>query len=260
MTNYTLLSDPQPVIGRQWSKDSSPERRRLLGLARDALLFIDVTGQRYRFEDFRKSPGTGAPPRAEGSESLRERLRKTAEFFTQLRGDPEAVSESELIQVILDALHFIASTEEFEAFGEYLEHVEKGGPPYVAAAFATKEEAEAWLKQFPLPPDSANILIGNAYHDVVHDPDTHVVHLPRSRALEYYLADLKEEQPPKAVASFGSLEEAMAWLQAQAEPATRTWIMIAGEFYLASYYRNIHHRALYPLSLSKGYEEKPEDL
>ncbi|MBN1204818.1 MAG: hypothetical protein JXB05_07835 [Myxococcaceae bacterium] len=129
MTNPTLLSDPQPVVGRQWSKDSSPERRRLLGLARDALLFIDVTGQRYRFEDFRKSPRADAPPRAEGPASLREHLSKTTEFFTQLRDEPESSAERELIQVILDALHFISSTGQYSAFREYLEHVEAGGPP-----------------------------------------------------------------------------------------------------------------------------------
>jgi len=259
MTNYTLLSDPQPVIGRQWSKEPSPERRRLLGLARDALLFIEVTGQRYRFEDFRKSPGTGVPPRAEGFASLRERLNKTAEFFTQLRDEPESAAERELIQVILDALHFISSTDQYSAFGEYVAHVEAGGPPYVVAAFATKEEAEAWLKQLPQPPDSANILIANRYHDVVHDLKAHVLRLPRSRALAYYLAELKKEQPPSAVASFRSLEEATAWLQSQSEPASWAWVLIAGEFYLAAYYRNIHHRALYPLSMSKGYDEKSKE-
>jgi hypothetical protein len=259
MTNYTLLSAPQPVIGRQWSKDSSPERRWLLGLARDALLFIEVTGQRYRFEDFRKNPGTGAPPRAEGFTSLRERLNKTAEFFTQLRDDPESASEKELIQVILDALHFISSTDQHSAFAEYLEHVEAGGPPYAVAAFATQEEAEAWLKQLPQPPDSANILIANRYHDVVYDSQSHVFRLPRSRALEYYLADLEKEHPPSAGTSFESLEEATAWLQSQPEPARWSWALIAGEFYLAAYYRNTHYRALYPLSMAKGYDKKSQE-
>ena len=249
MTNYTLLSDPQPVIGRQWSKDPSPERRRLLGLARDALLFVDVTGQRYRFEGFRKSPRTGALPRSEGFASLRERLNETAELFARLRDEPASVEEREQLQVILDALHFISSTGQLHAFEEYLEHVEAGGPPYVVAAFATKEEAEAWLEQLPYPPDSANILIGNTYHDVVHDPVAHVLRLPRSRALEYYLSGLKKEEPPSAVASFGSLEEATVWLQSLSEPANWAWVLIAGKFYLAAYYRNIHHRTLYPLTM-----------
>jgi hypothetical protein len=179
-------------------------------------------------------------------------LNETAEFFTQLRDDPESAEERELIQVILDALQFISSTNQYSAFREYLEHTEVGGPPYAMAAFATREEAEAWLKQLPQPPDSANILIGNTYHDVVHDPEAHVIRLPRSRALEHYLADLEKERPPTAVASFGSLEEAAAWLQSQSDPARWAWVLVAGEFYLAAYYRNLHHRALYPLSMSKG--------
>jgi len=252
MTNYTLLSDPQPVIGRQWSKDSSSERRRLLSLARDALLFIEVTGQRYRFEDFRGSPGPGVPLRAEGSTRLAERLNETEGFFTQLRDDPESSEDRALIQVILDALRFISSTAQYGAFGEYLQHTEAGGPPYVVAAFTTMGEAEAWLNQLPQPPDSANILIANTYHDVVHDSETHVIRLPRSRALEHYLAELEAAQPPGAVASFGSLEEAVAWLQSQSDPATWAWVSIADEFYVAAYYRNIHFRALYPLSMSKS--------
>ncbi|SEL50793.1 hypothetical protein SAMN05444354_106253 [Stigmatella aurantiaca] len=32
------------------------------------------------------------------------------------------------------------------------------------------------------------------------------------------------------------------------EPATHAWVSIAGELYLAAYYPNIGHRALYPLS------------
>ena len=31
-------------------------------------------------------------------------------------------------------------------------------------------------------------------------------------------------------------------------------VSIGGEFYVAAYYANIHHRALYPLSMAKGYE------
>lgn len=33
----------------------------------------------------------------------------------------------------------------------------------------------------------------------------------------------------------------------------QTWVMIASELYLAAYHPNIDHRALYPLSLARGY-------
>ncbi|MGZ3458160.1 MAG: hypothetical protein ACXU86_06585 [Archangium sp.] len=258
MTNHTLLSDPQEVIGKQWSEDQSPEQARILGLARDALRFVFATGQRYRFEDFRKSLASGVrppkpPPPQDSLASLEDRLSRTEGYFTKLRDETDSAGEKDLIQVILDTLHFIASTGQHRAFGEYLEHVEAGAPPYVIASFDTMEEAEAWLRIHPNPPDSANVLIANKYHDVLYDRETNTRRLPRNRDLEYYLAELKQEEPPTAVASFASHEEAEAWLKAQPEPARWAWVSIAGELYLAAYYPNIGHRALYPSSLAKGY-------
>jgi hypothetical protein len=269
MTNYTLLSDPQEVIGKQWSEDQSPEQERILALARDALCFVGATGQRYRFEEFRESIESGTRPPAgaipasagvsersrAGCPSLEERLHETEAFFTKLRDETHAAGEKELIQVILDALHFIASTRQHGAFDEYLEHVEADAPPYVMASFVTKEEAETWLRNHPHPPDSADVLVANVYHDVIHELEPDRRRLPRNRHLEHYLADLQQEKPPNPVASFASLEEAEAWLKAQPKPARWAWVSIAGEPYLAAYYPNIDHRALYPLSMARGYEE-----
>lgn len=260
MTNHTLLSDPQEVIGRLWSKAPSPERARILALARDVLDFISSTGQRHRFEDFRKGRESGAPPQPrEAHALLEERLNETAGFFTKLRDEPESSKEQGLLQVILDALHFISATAQYSALGEYLEHVEAGAPPYVVASFDTREEAEAWLEKHPHPPVSANVLIANTHHDVVHDRDTNIRRLPRNRDLEYYLAELEREEPPIAIASFSNIEEADAWLQSQPSPARWAWVSIAGEFYLAAYYPHIGHRALYPLSLAESHEGEPDE-
>jgi hypothetical protein len=265
MTRHTLLSDPQEVIGKQWSQEQSPEQARILGLARDALLYVSATGQRYRFEDFRKRLESSLPPSAGASPApgrladLGERLSRMEEFFTKLRDVTDSAEERGHIQVILDALHFISSTGQHGAFSEYLEHVEAGAPPYVIASFETKEEAEVWLRNHPNPPVSANVLIANNYHDVMHDRETNSRRLPRNRDLEYYLAELKREEPPVAAASFASLEEAEAWLKAQPEPARWAWVSIAGEIHLAAYHPNIGHRALYPLSMAEGYELKPDE-
>jgi hypothetical protein len=274
MTKFDLYS-LQEAIGKRWSEDQSPEQERILGLARDALLFVNITGQRYRFEDFRESLESGArspagaslaPPHAssafelsrDGHLSLEERLRETEAFFTKLRDETNVSKDKELLQVILDTLQFISSTGQHRAFTEYLEHLEAGAPPYVMASFATKEEADSWLRNHPSPPDSANVLIANAQHYVLYDRESNFRRLPRHRHLEYYLAELKEEVPPSPVASFASLEEAEAWLKAQPKPARWAWVSVAGEPYLAVYYPNIDHRALYPLSMAKGYEE-PSD-
>ncbi|ADO68725.1 hypothetical protein [Stigmatella aurantiaca] len=258
MTNYTLLSDPQEWIGKRWSEDPSPDRVRLLSLARDVLNFLDATGQRHRFEDFHQHPGFSARPRT--PDNLDERFIQTESLLSKLRDETGSEEERAQIQVILDALQFISSTDQHGAFNEYRRHVEAGGPPLVVASFDTREEAEAWLKKHPQPPDFANILIANQYHFVTHDRSTNIRRLPRSRDLEYYLAGLKREEPPIAIASsFANLGEAEAWLQSQAKSAVRAWISIAGELYLAAYYANIDHRALYPLSMAEGYEAEPDE-
>lgn len=262
MTNWTLLSDPQVVIGRRWSKDQSPEQEQLLLLARDALSFISATGQRYTFEDFRQKSQSGSSPAREqppeDSARLAEFMKQVESFFTRLRDEPGAAEERELIQVIIDVLQYISATGQYSALARYMEHVAAGAPPYALASFATREEAEAWLRSHPNPPDSAYVLIADAYHDVFYDRESGIRRLPQIRALHYYLAELRQEEPPVALASFATLEEANAWLQAQPEPARWAWVQAGGEFYLAAYHPNLNHRALYPLSMADNYKIEPD--
>lgn len=259
MTNPLILSDAQQVIGRRWNGGQPPEQARILGLARDALDFISATGQWYPFDDYRAAGGHRDAPAAadERFTELHERLRKTEAFFERLLADPTAADEQPAIQVILDALRFISSTRQHEAFADFLEHLETHAPPYVMATFDTREEAEAWLAKHPSPPLFAEVLIGNKPHDVVYERETNFRRLPWNRHLHWYLAWLEEFDPPVAKASFATLEEAEAWLRGQAHPARRAWVMIGGEFYLAAYYPNINHRALFPLSMAvRGTEER----
>jgi hypothetical protein len=260
MTNPLILSDAQQVIGRRWSEEQSPEQARVLSLARDALDFISASGQWYPFVDFRgnREQREAQAVGEDGSPGLRELLTKTESFFGKLLDDPEAAEEQVPIQLILDVLRFISSTRQHEVFGEFIDHVESRAPPFVVAAFETQEKAEAWLRNHPAPPLFAELLIGGRYHDVVYDRETNFRRLPWNRDLERYLAWLKREEPPVAAASFATREEAEAWLSNQPNPARRTWVMIAGEFYLAAYYPNINHRALYPLSMAGSGEEETE--
>jgi hypothetical protein len=260
------LGDTQEAIGKQWSDHPSPEHRQLLGLARDALRFVFVTGQPYRFEDFRRSleaggrppPGTFELPRNEFT-SLEERLNNTRDFLTRRRDEADSTREKGVLQAVVDTLLFISATGQHRAFNAYLEHLEADAPPYAIASFETKEAAEAWLENQPIPPDSANVLIANAYHYVIHDERVGIFRLLRIRDLEYHLAELKKTHPPVAVASFSTLDEAETWWKAQPAPARWAWVSIAGEFYLAVYHPNIQHRALYPLSMGNGYEVEDDE-
>ncbi|HEX8441273.1 hypothetical protein [Archangium sp.] len=258
MTNPLILSDAQQVIGRRWSEGQPPERARILILARDALDFISVTGQWYPFVDFRGNRASSGSSPAGTAHGLQESLSEAERFFEELRDEPEAAGEQPAIQVILDAFRFISSTRQHAAFGDFLEHVESNAPPFVMASFETKSEAEAWLKSHPNPPTFAEILIGNRSHDVVYERETDFRRLPWNRHLERHLAWLKREESPVAEASFATREEAEAWLARQPRPARWTWVLIAGEFYLAAYYPNINHRALYPLSMAASEEEEAD--
>ncbi|QRN97132.1 hypothetical protein JRI60_50685 [Archangium violaceum] len=257
MTSLADLANAHPVIGKRWSPDQLPEQARILGLARDALDFIFATGQRYGFEDFFKSPDSRRPPPRGDATELSERMDRTKRFFEQLRDEPESTEEAAQCQAILDAIRYIESTGQQGAFAAFQEHVAANAPPFVVASFDTLEDAEAWLESHSHPPDPANVLIANAYHDVVHERETNLRRLPRNRALEWYLSELEQEESPVAVASFETREEADAWLRAQAEPARRAWVRVGGELHLAAYYPNIHHRALFPLSLAKGQRRNP---
>jgi hypothetical protein len=257
MTTQDPLWHPQQIIGKHWHEDQSREQAQILSLARDALDFVSDTGQQYNFEDFRKgprvraTPTAGAPPTTpRESAALEERLRKTEAFFTRLRNESDSAKERGLIQIILDTLQFISSTDQHDALRNFIESVESNAPPYAVAAFDTREEAEAWLGSHPSPPHLANVLIANDYHTVIYDRATNLRRLPHGSTLNEYLADLKEMEHPVATASFATQEEADAWLRAQPTPARRAWVLIGGALYLAAYHPNIDHRALYPHSIA----------
>jgi hypothetical protein len=252
VTNLSALVNAHPVIGRRWSQDQSPEQERILVLARDALDFISLTGQRYAFEDFFKGLDSRRPPPRAGSSELRERMDRTRRFFEKVRDEPESAEEVAQSQAILDALRYIESTGQQDAFADFLEHVEAKAPPFAVASFDKREDAEAWLASHPSPPDPADVLIANEYHAVFYERETNRRRLPYSPALKWYLEEFVQQEPPVAVASFETLEDADAWLKAQAEPARRAWVQVGGELYLAAYFPNIHHRALFPLKPPPG--------
>ncbi|OJT20432.1 hypothetical protein BO221_30950 [Archangium sp. Cb G35] len=250
MTTLYELADAHPVIGRRWSQDQAPEQERILCLARDALDFIFATGQRYDFEDFFNSSDSRRLPPGGGNAELSERMDVTKRFFEKVREQPELAEEVAQSQAILDAIQYIESTGQQDAFAAYLQHVEANAPPFVVASFDTRETAQSWLANHPHPPDPASVLIANEFHDVVYDRETNLRRLPNSRALKWYLEELVEKEQPVPVASFETREEADAWWRRQSEPASRAWVRVGGEIYLAAYYPNIQHRALFPLSLA----------
>jgi hypothetical protein len=253
MTSLSFLANAHPVIGKRWSQDQAPEQAQILGLARDALDFIFATGQRYGFHDFFKRPDSRRLPPRGGTAELSQRMDRTKRFFEKIRDEPEADEEVAQSQAILDAIQYIEATGQQDDFVAFQQHVEADAPPFVVASFDTREDAESWLAKHPQPPDPASVLIANEFHDVVYNRETNLRRLPRNRSLKWYLEELVEKEQPVPVASFGTREDADAWWRAQSEPARRAWVRVGNELYLAAYYPNIHHRALFPLSLANGH-------
>jgi hypothetical protein len=105
----------------------------------------------------------------------------------------------------------------------------------------------------PDPPDFAHVIVAGKYRAVFHDRQRNIRKLPNDNAMEYYLAELREAEPPVPLVSFAHREDAAAWLWAHTEPSRRVWVSIGGEPYLAVSYPHIHHRALFPLSMADGY-------
>lgn len=252
MTDPMSISDALQVIGRHWHESSSPEQKRILSFAQDALVFISETGQWYPVQDFRerRTPPADASDFNEGAGEWNARLSQTARFFEKLLADTSSDDERGHIRFILEVLQFIASTQQTEALGAFIQRTEAHAPPMVVASFETAEQAEAWLKNHPNPPAFAEVLIGDRYHDVVYDRETNFRRLPWNRHFEHYLGWLERHDPPVAQASFATRGEAETWLNHQAHPPAKAWVSIAGEFYLAVFHANVNHRALYPLSMA----------
>jgi hypothetical protein len=162
--------------------------------------------------------------------------------------------ERNVIQSIMDTLEFVDVTGQYPALEDYLKRRREGAPPRVTASFKSREEAEDWLLKHPSPPSSALVLIGDQYHQAFCFREINHRKIQPWPAMEYFLADLRQGEPPVPIASFGSREEAEDWLKAQLAPPERAWVGIAGEPYLAVHHSNINHRALYPLSMADGYE------
>ena len=254
-----ILSFEAPrLLGRYLTEQTPPEERELLLSARDALLFISELGQDYRFEDYRRSPDA---PRSSsrGSTSTQTPLGEAEGLMVRIRGELHSPEERELASVVIDALDFIASTGQHTAFEAFRRDALAARPPHVAASFRTREEAEAWLDNQSDPPAQGQILVAGEYYQFYYFRELSRRGLRPQFTLEMLIRQLMEEGPPATVASFASHEEAEHWLAKQIAPPTHAFILIAGEYHLAVFHENIHHRAIHPISIVERLEKWERD-
>lgn len=180
--------------------------------------------------------------------SPRPDLREVMELLARLRAGTVLSEEQELLAVAINALLFIGSTGQRQAFAEFLASLGSEAPPPVIAAFDTRAEADAWLDSAASAPDSALVLVGDQYHCVMSDREGARRRLIPLDVIEFHLGRLKRQGLPPLVATFPHHDEAEAWLARQDDPPPQALVTIAGQDYLAVHHRGVHRRALYPLS------------
>lgn len=182
----------------------------------------------------------------------------TQELLGRLREETASPEEKERLLMAMDALQFIYNMGLTRDFDAYREDLEAKGPPLAIAAFDTREEADAWLKHHPRPPDHAYVLIAGEYYIVMYIPERNHRRLVPHPTLEFYLEEMVHDGLPAPVATFATREEAEAWLHAQPEPPRQVLIRIGGEDYLAAYHHRVNLRALYPFSRSAKSVQRDE--
>ena len=93
---------------------------------------------------------------------------KVMDLLARLRTNTSSAEEQELLAAAIDAILFITSTGQRYAYLDYLQQRDSNALPPAVASFETREEAEAWLKNHPSPPDGTSVLIAGQRHHVIY--------------------------------------------------------------------------------------------
>ncbi|ATB43144.1 hypothetical protein CYFUS_008624 [Cystobacter fuscus] len=185
-----------------------------------------------------------------------DQILEAQELLGKNRENAQSPEEKKLLLLAIEALWFVWRNGQSYEFESYLKDVEANAPHRVIAAFNTRDEADAWLRTQSKPPDLALVLIADKYHVVLSSRDGTRCSLVPAPDLEYHLEEMMRDGLPPAGVTFNTREDADIWFNGQAEPPAQTVIQIGGEHYLAVYYRNINHRALFPFSRVERLHER----
>jgi hypothetical protein len=224
---------------------------------REQFTFIHQLGQAYRFEDYLQALPASDPPYVSAALDTREdatsrrALALTLKALEQLP-DPEQARHA---RVLINLLNFLADTGQTVDFEDFFTH-RLDYAPLAMAWFATREEAEAWLKGLKEPPSPACVLIGDEYYLAWYSREDGSRNLTRDFTIEPYIEELTAEGIPASTPSFKSREEAMAWL-ANHPASPFAFLSIAGEYYFAVHHKRLRRHTLHPVALSlKQWEEE----
>jgi hypothetical protein len=163
MSIHELLLDAQGFLGRSLKDLQSPEEHELFKVVRAALSFISETGAVYPFEDylrFRKD----APPYAVASFKTRE----DAEAWIQQHAEP-AHGAFVLIADEYSIVMYVREINDRRLFPHpilesYLDQLRRAASSGTLVSFDRREEAMAWLRSQPEPPQRTYLLIAGRRH------------------------------------------------------------------------------------------------
>lgn len=178
-----------------------------------------------------------------------DRMLEAQELLGKNREHAQSPEEKELFLLAIDALWFVWRNGQSYEFERYRSDDECNSPPWVIASFSTLDEAEAWVRSKPKSPDLALVLIADQYHVVLSSRDEERRALVPDLAIAFHIEEMTRNGPPPVVATFNTRDEAETWWSGQAEHPAQAVIQIGGERYLAAFYENIQHRALFPFSV-----------
>jgi len=82
--------------------------------------------------------------------------------------------------------------------------------------------------------------------DVLFDALLFIESTGQLHAFEDYRKHLVSDDPPRVLAAFGSREEADTWLKEHPEPPSSAYVLIAEQYHLLVYSRELQHRHIFP--------------
>lgn len=217
---------------------------------RDLRSFVHVTGQIYRFEDFRERalsteptgmsgpPGHDSTPLAQAAGALlRPFLKKGAES-----------GHEKPVRTLLCLLQFISETGQLLDVDDFFHHQAEEAPVAIAH-FSSPQEAENWLRSVPEPPSSALVLIGDAYYQLWYWREDQTRGLYRDYPIEAALEALVSQGIPPGTPAFSTRAEAEEWLATHpARPYE--FVSISGEYHFAVHHRRLRRHTLSPVAMA----------
>lgn len=256
-----LLASASQFTSPRWraaKAEGRPEEKELWDYLYELTSFLRETGQAYRLEDHLEGlDPTSRPGSSTALEAHAKGLsRKAMELLLKVWDETPEPGQRQPVLVLIGLIDFIVGTEQAEAFEDYFKNRLEYAP-LAMAFFATRDEAEDWLKGLAEPPSPARIIIGDEYHLVWCSRDDDTRSISRDYTIEPYIEGLTARGIPPATPSFDARAEAEAWLTAH--PASPFgFISIAGERHLAVHHKRLNRHTLHHAAsaLNEWEEEK----